>query len=297
VWSRINSPYDEEDAVTGQMIGGTEREIFDESTGGDDLGYQHDQIVHDNSRMHDWDDNWVDDSKLIGEATGDRPIGSTMAGLDEDEARELIAPYEQENAALRARLAQLEPEPVKPDMFADPEGYEEWLLQAKSGVPAYAVPPSPVAKPDMFADPEGWERWVINEATRRSGHAEHNHARFNSQMQQAAELYGDDFQQAWQDITSMDQNDPSARQAIQTVVNSPNPGAALMSVHAAIRGANWAAQQYGSPGPAFAPMIRSSRPRGYGRAMESRGFSRNQHPNATTRDEAEELEVFDSAWD
>jgi hypothetical protein len=54
----------------------------------------------------------------------------------------------------------------------------------------------------------------------------------NSSMERAHERHGEDFQRAFQELTSMATDHPAARQIVTAITNNPDPGAALMNWHA-----------------------------------------------------------------
>jgi hypothetical protein len=57
-------------------------------------------------------------------------------------------------------------------------------------------------------------------------------ARVNENLNQWARSHGEDFDQAYSDLISLDKNNPMHRSIVESVWRSPDPGAALMSWHA-----------------------------------------------------------------
>lgn len=110
--------------------------------------------------------------------------------------------------------------------------------QPQAQAPAQVQAPQ---KPDMFADPEGYENWVIAEAERRA--EAKIDARFSRQTEQqqqremervngalhaaATGERGFEFHPAFQKLTSQDARDPKVRQLVQSIYTAPDPGKAL----------------------------------------------------------------------
>jgi hypothetical protein len=277
-------------------IADTESEVFWEGVngGGDDRD-AHNDIVERGSRMHSWEGEDADDSELFREALGEIPQG--MAGTAPTIGEEALS---RENAELRERLAALEgqlPQPERPDLFQDPRAFEENVVSQHrgAGLPIRDWGTPAPNKPDMFSDPEGYERYLLGEMDRRAGVAEHHETRFSSSLESAHERHGAAFEEAFRDISSMDPRDPQARALVATIFEAPDPGAALMQAHGALRGANQAARDYG--GPPFAPMLSERRGPGAGRSMQGRGYARDTEAIYRSAAHAEEDDVFDSVWD
>jgi hypothetical protein len=278
-----------EDLALRLAIEDTEREIFDEAVG--NVRTFDDDTMDRLSAQEGWDGNPVDDGELLREATGE--IGVGTAGLvPTAEAEELAA----ENAALREQLAALQPAPEPADIFSDPDGWQEQLLRKAGGdLPIDFGAPTP-NKPDPFADPAGYERWMVAEIGRRSEITQHHAQRFESSMQNAHRIHGEDFERAYNDFTSMDPRDPQARRAVQQIFAAADPGSALLQLHGALRGATEAAEKYG--GPLFAPRSMMGS-RGGGRSggrSPSRGLRSDDTELGGFGSAADETEIWDSLW-
>jgi hypothetical protein len=278
------------DELLGDAIAETEREIFDDAMGNynqDDRDTNR-RIVGFNSRTQNSNDDFVDDSIMLRAHMGefsfdDIESGNAPLTSREDALMNRVVELEEENEGLQ----QFRPEPERPDQFSDPEAWEANILaQHRGGGIPLNHGPSPVPKPDMFADPEGYERWMLGEMDRRAGNSEFATQRLNASLGAAHQIHGESFETAWNDVTSMDHRDPRAREAVAKIVSAADPGAMLMQVHGALRGAGEAAQRYG--GPHFAPMFPGTRaPSAY---AQHRG-------RPTTREEADEAAIFDSIWE
>lgn len=260
------------------MIALTEREIYNEA-----LNIVDDDDSYDDSleQLEDFDGTARSDESWMREHTG-----------DDGEADELRA----ENEQLHRILAQYEEanRPPPADMFANPEQWREELINdvSQGRLPRYlnyGQPNNP--EPDMFADPQAHTAWVINEAARRSGVAEHHEARVNASMLHAHQTHGADWETAWNDILSLPKNPQSAAIA-KAIVDSPDPGSAVLQVWSALKGQNIAAQRFG--GPTFAPMMASSMRRGTNHAARSKGL---YYEAPRTAEEAEEESIFNYAFE
>lgn len=210
---------------------------------------------------------------------------------DDGEADELRA----ENAQLHHILAQYEEanRPPPADMFADPARWREELLDdiTQGRLPRhlnYGQPANP--EPDMFSDPQAHTAWVINEAARRSGVAEHHEQRVNASMAHAHQTHGAEWEQAFSDILSLPRTAQTA-QIVSGIVNSPDPGAAVLTTWAGLKGMNIAQQRFG--GAPFAPMMASSVRRGTNHAARSKGMA---YEAPTSREEQEEEDIFNYAF-
>jgi hypothetical protein len=173
-------------------------------------------------------------------------------------------------------------------MFADPEGWEANILaQARGeGLPPapHGYGTNPVAKPDMFADPEGY-RWLVGEIGRRANIDQFHEDRVNSSMGHWHKRLGDEFETAYTNVSrGLDASNPAHRNLVQNILNSGDPGAALMQAHEFVKTANESAQRFG--GPPFAPgLVRQRAP-----------LCNNEGLPPRSRDEAQELDVFDSVF-
>lgn len=282
--------YELNDDDLAEAIGDTEREIFGEASGGvlpDELE-DNDQLIEDMSRVDDWAGRPISDARLAGESTGDTPLGMSMGEIDGEDAEAIQAEAYQRGAdAMFRELQPHLPRPQRPDMFADPEGWEANLIaQARGGgmPPPTGYGASPYAKPDMFADPVGYENWLLAEARRQSGVNHYNNDRINSSMAAAHREYGPEFESAYRDLSQgLDPNNPNHRQMVTEVLNSPDPGMALMNAANIAHAANRSAVSLGS-----APFARG--------LMVQRAPLRNTAGYApSSRDEAIEQSIFNDA--
>lgn len=107
--------------------------------------------------------------------------------------------------------------------------------------PASQAPPAPQQAPDMFADPEGYRNWVLNEAERRA------ETKFNERFAQQQAMQQRDmemrlndslaqtasgprsyeFNVAYRDLTSLDRT-PENSALVRRLVAQPDPGQAIL---------------------------------------------------------------------
>ena len=87
--------------------------------------------------------------------------------------------------------------------------------------------------PDMFLDPQGYAAWQDRAMQRRFDALQRQTAaeRVGSSFQAAHEELGAVFQEAHAAAEKLDPNDPVAKQQMQRVMASPNPGKALVAWH------------------------------------------------------------------
>jgi len=140
----------------------------------------------------------------------------------EERAAAVESQAQRDIAAMNARLDQV--------LLAQQQRPQEQRQQQQPEAPA---------KPDMFADPEGYERWFQGQLEARF-----THQRVESSLADAHELHGDKFVKAYQDLTGINildaadrsipglsRQDPIAQATVQRIMASPNPGRALMNWH------------------------------------------------------------------
>jgi hypothetical protein len=116
-----------------------------------------------------------------------------------------------------------------------------------------------------------------NEAMRMS--------RLNASLGHAEHKYGQDFRDTFQDVTSMDVRNPLARQIVTSVLESGDPGEALMELHG-----NSLVRGLGQRSP---PFYSFTHPRVVERAPQGRGSSGGFDSGWGDRDI--EQSIFDAA--
>jgi hypothetical protein len=117
--------------------------------------------------------------------------------------------------------------------------------------------------------------------------------RVNTSMGHAHREHGEDFERAYESLTSMSEKDPAACQLVQSIFNHPDPGGALMNWHAsggagALGGAR--------PGTRMRlPSLNSQTPapRSWGAGNDSSGWSEN---TSAWGDDGVESGIFRDVW-
>jgi hypothetical protein len=300
MWSNIARESEWEAAereLISDAVRDTEDEIFTDVTGSPDARFRDDNndLVDQMSEGEDWFGNPVPLSEEIRESLGEIEPGT--AGLSVSEREHALARQVNELHGMLNNVAQNLPQPERPDMFADPDAWEQNLLaqhRGEGGIALQDYGRETPNKPDMWSDPAGYERWMLSEMNRRSGLEEHNTQRLNASLGNAHRIHGADFEQAFSDITSMNPRDRRSREAVQTIISSADPGSAVMQVWGALQGANFIAKRTG--GAPFAPMLRSSmRSPHEGSARRSRGWYDDAEEHSPERELSDQ--IFDSIWD
>jgi len=143
--------------------------------------------------------------------------------------RERRRAVESENADLRRQMAEMNGR----------------LTEISARVNAPVPKPETVEKkqkPDMFADPEGYERWVMEEAEKkadakieqrftdfREQQRQEREDRLNDNLQRAASgERGFEFRAAYDAIMALDPRDPANQTTVQRLINAADTGQAIL---------------------------------------------------------------------
>jgi hypothetical protein len=116
-------------------------------------------------------------------------------------------------------------------------------LNQRINAPAPRQPEAPLPKPDMFAEPERYEQWVIAQANeqamrnvagilaqRDEAQRQAFNARVDQSMASAARgPRGFEFTAAYQTLLQLDANNPQHRSVVQNIVYSQEPAEALFA--------------------------------------------------------------------
>jgi hypothetical protein len=226
-------------AEINHAVAETEAEIFDEATGAQPLDNDGDtslEAMGEGLEGEVLEGEVLDDDDHAAEALPgedadgefDEPEADAqtleMQDADhpargEDGQRHAI---EEQNATLRAQLATLEAR--FNDLHTRLTGQGR---QARSQ-------PSEPAKPDMFANPEAYEKWLVDRATRDvlTRFQEHRQAEHAQQVDvslahAARGERGFEFTAAYQALTALDADNPSHRALVHDIYNAPDPARAL----------------------------------------------------------------------
>jgi hypothetical protein len=212
-----------------RAIKDTNQEIFDEA-----MGDPSDENDGDRS-LEEMDEDDVGGEEEAGDEGADEgneevepEVGEEQSAAEREppQGRVPQARLKQEADARRAaeaeaRAAQAEAREVRARLDALERGQKTEKKEAP-------------AKPDMFADPEGYEKWVLDQAEQRAS------ARFEQQQQQRDEQrvnasLGEaargarsfEFQAAYGKLQTLDPRDPNAQRTVRGIVNSSDPAKAL----------------------------------------------------------------------
>lgn len=99
--------------------------------------------------------------------------------------------------------------------------------------PQPAAKTEAAARPDKFADPDGYDKWVEDRiaSVRNETSEDFTKRLINMNLANTRETHGEKFDAAYQAIVTAAEVDPEARNSIQRIWNSANPGAELMRWH------------------------------------------------------------------
>jgi len=183
------------------------------------------------------------------ETDGDDPTADTKPEAQRDDKGQFVprSRLKEETAKLRTieETAKADRERYQSDLAALNRRLDEMAARPavqSAPVAAKVEPAAPAPKPDMFTDPEKYEQWVLNQARQNAAQEMGKVVteRFvTASMADAHETHGDEFVKAYENLTGInpvtnqvvrqiDRNDPVRQAEINRVVTAPNPGRALM---------------------------------------------------------------------
>jgi hypothetical protein len=258
------------DADITQAVRDTEAEIWAEALGQEEPDDQSDQFIEDMSQAEGWDGNDLP----IEEIANRNLHGDTQTGYDRPLELQDSLDLQRENDALRARDAEREAEWQQ--YIMQPE-VERQRAEQREQVRQHLM--EKYGMIDSFDDAKT-DQFIADMNAPAQAARMLNDQRVEASMTHWHNTHGRDFEAAYDELTSRDPNDPYARQDVQRIVSSPDPGQALMMWHSAIQGA----QQWAPP--PFMPQSRRAAPRRSGYS-EMGGWG----------DGDVESEVFHSVWD
>lgn len=142
-----------------------------------------------------------------------------------------VARQQAREAEERAKTAETERDAVKTEMATLNAKLDGILAGLSRPAQQPPKPQEQAQKPDMFADPEGYERWRdAKEAERLAGLEQSFSSRLvESSMAAAHEQHGEKFNAAYKAVTSQNPHDPAARNLVARIWSSPNPGHTMMT--------------------------------------------------------------------
>jgi hypothetical protein len=242
-------------------VANTEGEIFEDAMGDEPLDNDGDTTLEDMGEGLEGDDLDEEEATEEGEAEASEGEGEAEGeeeapaeGEEQTEAEAAAEPQGQPDdrrgvpsARLREeaqrRRAETERATSLERQLAEAMGRLNELSARLNAPPIPAPQPQTSApKPDMFADPEGYERWMKAEAAKEAdARIEQRMTAFRAEQQQQREATlndnlaltaqgerGFEFQAGYRALTSLDPRDPQARATVQRIINSPDPGKAIL---------------------------------------------------------------------
>jgi hypothetical protein len=249
----------EQATAINDAIRETEKEIWDDSTGDEPLDNDADTTLEDMGEGLEGDDLDEEEETEEGEqpeGEGEETEGEEEAPAEGEEPTEPEAAAEPQqddrrgvpSARLREeaqrRRAETERAATLERQLAEMQGrFNELSARVNAPPTPQPQPQAATPKPDMFADPEGYERWMKAEAAKEAdARIEQRMTAFRQEQQQQREATlndnlaltaqgerGFEFQAGYRALTSLDPRDPQARATVQRIINSPDPGNAILT--------------------------------------------------------------------
>lgn len=149
------------------------------------------------------------------ETPAERGLRTELTG-ERDKRRTI----ESENAELKNRLAAIEARLAQPQPVQQPVKPQDQQPQKDEA-------------PDRWTDPEGYDNWhrerILNEVRAESQKSEQRRVAWS--FEEAKAKHGDDFTEAYKIANALPASDPVAKQLIDTILQSANPGERLMAWH------------------------------------------------------------------
>jgi hypothetical protein len=200
---------------TTELVANTEREIlasaFDLEP--EDLpGHIDDEADNDLEQLEGWDGEPLSDEEGFESAVN----GHTESGIDRPLALSEGERYESELEAMRQQNAAMQQQLAELQQRADP-GRQQREAQAREEL-LYGV----------VADPE---RVVQHMAGLHAQNEAMVASRVNASLGAAHRDHGREFEAAYQNLTSLDPNNQAARNLVQSIYSSDDPGQTLMEWH------------------------------------------------------------------
>lgn len=214
-----------------QAIDETETEIFTESTGAEELENDGDRSLEATETIDGEEAD--DDGEAKGDDEGDEGTDEE-AGEDDGEAEEPDAIEEPPQPRERRGDPEVPLRQTREELRAERERTQRLEAElAALRIARQQAPPAPqepTVKPDMFADPEGYEKYVLDQATQRAM-AQVTAQRLESSLAEAHADHGEEFTFAYNQakaILDRGPGDAEARALHARINNSPDPGRSLM---------------------------------------------------------------------
>jgi hypothetical protein len=217
-----------DEADVAAAIEETEQEIFDDATGSESAENTGDRSLE---AMEDEATEEVSEPDAEGEpeeAEGEEPEEPAQQAQGERDERQLrgVPSHRLREETERRRQAETDLATERERIAALEARFNDFMARQQGPPPQQQPTPQP-QRPDMFADPEGWERAV--RAEMQGQVAQQMQERFlNMSLASTHAEHGDEFEYAYQQLTSLDPTDPRNRAVVNQITQAPNPGQALM---------------------------------------------------------------------
>jgi hypothetical protein len=263
----------------GDMVANTEREVFHEGAFPENEGPYEGTVDMDGlSQMEGWDGLPLSDAEGLARAIQGDEVDGYIGDRPLQHQHELSV--DQENALLRQQLQNEKRARQETINRLDPYAQE----QRKAAQEQF------YEQNGMFAYEQDKANALFGRVEQRA--TELNNNRINESLTRAHQEYGDEFTKTFDQLRTLNPQDPLARQIAQSILGSDDPGTALMEYH-------------GSPllsrgrtsSPPFAPGrggVARSRP-----ARQAQGWpdDGDQNHNSGYGNESVEDAIFSSACD
>jgi hypothetical protein len=263
------------DSTIRQMVADTEKEVFWEGIGEQEPTDHENQLVDELSQPEGWDGDDLGIEEIAARTMdGDNPQNFDRPVQMDNEitlSNKLAAAEQQRDAALHLYDEHV----AAPTRELQRTAHREQVRQNLEN--QYGMFGFDDAKLDQF----------IADHSASVQHAQAlQSARIEASMAAAHQKYGDDFLDAYNDLTAMKPDSALARDIVQTMVSTSDPGEALMQLHgnSLVR----------ALGPSRSPPFM---PRSWGPPHASRPTRSSAAMDAGWGDQQTEQDVFNSAFD
>jgi hypothetical protein len=257
-------------------VADTEDEIFRESVGADERDYDAQGFLDEQSEAEGWD----------GDALGIEEVAHR--NLHGDTSTNYDRPIEmQDQLTMAAEVEQLRRELAEEKKLVDDFVREPLVMQQREQVRENMRRhfENRYGLMDFGTDNSKLDLLITDLAAAAQQTEQLRNSRVNASLEYAAQKYGRDFDDAYNDLTATDPQNPLARQIVQHVYESADPGETLMQLHG-----NSLVRSLGMRNP---PFFSQSHPRVVERAPQGRGSSGGFDSGWGDRDI--EQSIFDAA--
>jgi hypothetical protein len=203
-------------------VRGTEREILADALGEQEPDYQSSEFLAEQSQTEGWDGDYLSDAEQAYSALHGYGANNFDRSIAMSEQLELAAENKRLQDQVKAYEGFYEEQHAAPQREAQRQQMRDQVrsqLADRYGLHDLEVDN---AKIDRFISD------VVGDQQRTQQLDQH---RVNQSLARAHQAYGADFEDAYNDITSMRQDSPIARQIVSDIWNSPDPGARVMQHH------------------------------------------------------------------